>query len=307
MEEDPLSLSFLAVGRVLGKAVLDGVPIAASFHPLLFRALLQGRGGNGGGASSSSSGTTSRSSSSSSSSLASSLSVNLHDLEAFSPQDAKSCRQLLAMPDVSCLYLSFEECDGGNDVTDSNVKHYVRRRAHHELLGLRTRRLESLRRGFSDVPLGAHLRLFSVFELMTLVCGKATCSAPDLLERLRFVGFSKHSSTPNALRQVLRAFTDQQRLKFVSFVTASAALPPLMNNAASNREEDEEAEEGGRASSSSSGMITIQRVAWDRARFPLAHTCFDRLDLPDYGDEGTVQQRLVWCLDNLEMAGFGES
>jgi len=298
------------VGRVIGKAVLDGVPIAASFHPLLFRALLHprtissasssGSGGGGGG-----------------------LSVNLHDLEAFSPQDARSCRQLLALPDVGCLYLSFEEQDGGHDVTSGNVKHYVRRRAHHGLLGeTRARRLESLRKGFQAVPLRAHLRLFTVFELTALVCGKATLTAAELLPRLVFKGFPQSSTTPASLALVLRSFSDQQRLKFVSFVTASAALPPMAPSDAVARsgggaatdddddnEEDESEARGGGASSSGrgSGMITVQRVAWERSRFPLAHTCFDRLDLPDYGDEGTLRQRLTWCLDNLEMAGFGES
>jgi E3 ubiquitin-protein ligase HUWE1 len=65
--EDPLLASYEAVGRVIAKAVLDEVPLAATFHPTLFRALLRG---------------TKR------------LPVNLHELEAFSPTEARSCRQV---------------------------------------------------------------------------------------------------------------------------------------------------------------------------------------------------------------------
>jgi hypothetical protein len=51
-------------------------------------------------------------------------------------------------------------------------KRYVRLRAEKEIVGKRAGRLEAMRRGFSDLPLGPHLRLFSVFDLMSLVCGK---------------------------------------------------------------------------------------------------------------------------------------
>ena len=54
-------------------------------------------------------------------------------------------------------------------------------------------------------------------------------------------------------------------------------------------------------------MITISFVPWGRDRLPLAHTCFDRLDLPEYESEAQLGTKLVWCLENLEMAGFGES
>jgi len=65
--EDPLLASYEAVGRVIAKAVLDEMPLPNAFHPTLFRALLRG---------------TRR------------LPVNLHELEAFSPTEARSCRQV---------------------------------------------------------------------------------------------------------------------------------------------------------------------------------------------------------------------
>ena len=41
--------------------------------------------------------------------------------------------------------------------------------------------------------------------------------------------------------------------------------------------------------------------------FPKAHTCFNRLDCPEYADSETLRQRITFCLENLEIAGFGES
>jgi len=39
--------------------------------------------------------------------------------------------------------------------------------------------------------------------------------------------------------------------------------------------------------------------------FPVAHTCFNRLDLPDYSDLALVPTRLQYVIDHLEAAGFG--
>lgn len=66
------------------------------------------------------------------------------------------------------------------DVTNENVKEYVRLKAQRELLGQRVPHLEAMRRGFNDIPLAAHLRLFSVFDLMSTVCGKLVRTPPLL-------------------------------------------------------------------------------------------------------------------------------
>ena len=138
------------------------------------------------------------------------------------------------------------------------------------------------------------------------------------------------------------------RQRFVSFITASTVLPP------------------------GDKQITITHVSWGPERLPLAHTCFDRLDLPEYGgcdlpiirprpsyachsavvqpfpplncspppaslchfpairrplttlppllsrricrtrtvahedNKDVLKEKIMWCLDNLEMAGFGK-
>jgi len=39
--------------------------------------------------------------------------------------------------------------------------------------------------------------------------------------------------------------------------------------------------------------------------YPTAHTCFRRIDLPALEDKAEITRRLRFCLDNLELAGFG--
>ena len=191
-----------------------------------------------------------------------------------------------------------------------------------------------MRRGFSELPLAPNLRIFTVFELMSLVCGKQvmqsmslarlensrgvhsaclenesrfclplnffppflldgifkTLSAEDLLGRVVFRGYGPQSRTPAMLRAVLRGYSDTLRLKFLSLVTASTALPVRFI-------------EGG----VESGFISVWFAAWGSDRLPLAHTCFDQLDLPEYPSEDVLRDKLTSCHENLEMAGFGES
>jgi len=65
--------------------------------------------------------------------------------------------------------------------------------------------------------------------------------------------------------------------RFLCFVTASTALPR--------------------------GQITVHKVGG--GDFPVAHTCFSRLDMPEYDDVALVHTRLRYCIDHLEEAGFG--
>jgi hypothetical protein len=119
----------------------------------------------------------------------------------------------------------------------------------------------------------------------------------ELVAALRFSGFPRRSDTPEHLKGILRdRFTDAQRRRFLSFVTASTVLPGLGATGGG---------EGG--GNTTSGKINIAFVPWGNERLPLAHTCFDRLDLPDYQDAELLHTKLTWCLDNLEMAGFGEA
>ena len=127
-------------------------------------------------------------------------------------------------------------------------------------------------------------------------------SGDALVAALRFSGgWPPHSGTPDHLRRLLRdEFSDDQRRKFLSFVTACTVLPTaaVASSASSSSSS---------SSSTSGGKVTVAFVPWGSERLPLAHTCFDRLDLPDYDDHGLLRTKLTWCLDNLEMAGFGEA
>ena len=80
----------------------------------------------------------------------------------------------------------------------------------------------------------------------------------------------------------------QSDAQFLAFVTASAALP---RGEESDRYYD----------------ITIQHKHGGDDEFPMAHTCFNRLDLPDYKSKAIMRTRILFCLEHLQDAGFGEA
>ena len=63
---------------------------------------------------------------------------------------------------------------------------------NNTILGKRTKWLNAMRKGFLATPfLQSHLALFSVHELMGIICGSHTITAEALLSHITFSGFSR--------------------------------------------------------------------------------------------------------------------
>ena len=71
----------------------------------------------------------------------------MSELAQFDSTEWRSCQQVLAMEDVSVLCLTFEAKDGGAEVTNANVKQYIRLRKNNVLLGARSKWLSAMRKG----------------------------------------------------------------------------------------------------------------------------------------------------------------
>eukprot|EP00742_Colponemidia_sp_Colp-10_P010067 GILJ01011027.1.p1 GENE.GILJ01011027.1~~GILJ01011027.1.p1 ORF type:complete len:926 (-),score=132.33 GILJ01011027.1:79-2601(-) len=206
---------------------------------------------------------------------------NFADYQAFNPQAAQSCSRLLEHNDVTDWSLDFTSAGGDTTpVTNENKREYVQRMVEYVLIDQRKEALNALKRGFESIQLSAHLRLLSCTELMSIVQGQQRLDADMIKAKLKFSGFSSASRTPDYVRQFIETLSANDMRRFLRFITSQAALV--------------------------TGDIKICAVP-HISMFPKSHTCFNRLDLPDYNDKQTVFQRLRFCLDNLEVAGFGEA
>ena len=211
------------------------------------------------------------------------LPVNLHDFDAFDFQQASNVRKVLTMPPEEVEFLGMSFADLGQEdesVCAANRERYVDEYVRQALVRSRKKKLRAVRKGFEAAPgVVAHIRLFSYIELMRLLSAQQNISPEQLVEHVRFQGFH-NGAFPDIVRQILLQFTAEQVQRFLLFSTASVSLPPR------------------------SRPITFVRA--QRADLlPVAHTCFNRIDMPEPDTEEQVRQGLVHALSYLEESGFG--
>ena len=86
-------------------------------------------------------------------------------------------------------------------------------------------------------------------------------------------------------------YSQEQRARLLQFVTGTSRLPV----------------QGFKGLQGNDGTLrpfTIDSIELKKAKFPRAHTCFNRIDLPLYESEGDLRQ----CLDSaIQMECFGFS
>mmetsp|Transcript_14930 Transcript_14930/g.30678 ORF Transcript_14930/g.30678 Transcript_14930/m.30678 type:complete len:293 (+) Transcript_14930:275-1153(+) len=203
----------------------------------------------------------------------------LADLKKYDPEMGSSLEWVLSHDGI-CeeLGLDFEELPGLDacPVTDANKADFVKRKVRWLLLESRKQALEAVRTGFwqalVDLSPEAEpfLRLLSATDWSLLLCGEDSLSSNAVVSCLRFNGFSSNAACPRWLSQTLAQLSPDNLRRFLIFCTGSPSLPP-----------DTEGFE-----------ITVQRVPQSEA-LPVAHTCFSKLDLPDYKDQALFEGKLM--------------
>lgn len=161
--------------------------------------------------------------------------------------------------------------------------------------------------------------MYVTSRVQAIVCGQQSAAAEDIIKALRFSAFRRGSQTPDHLKALLRSWvrialcsgltsasarvpqdssdscvsllralvpspgcsqSEAERKRFLVFVTAQSALP------------------------ASDSHVKIARHGRP-SDYPTAHTCFNRLDLPDYNNAEKLRRCLTFCIENIELAGFG--
>jgi len=176
--------------------------------------------------------------------------------------------------------------EGGADipVTSENKEEYVLLYVKWLLVDSVKTQYEEFERGFMQVMDGSSLDLLLPNELELLVVGTPELDFTALQKAAKYEGgFEKDSAVvKNLWRWVQSAPLDTQ-LKFLKFCTGSGKAPI-----------------GGLGEMS----FLVQRAGPDSMQLPTAHTCFNTLILPDYGEDYDKLDRLLGRAV-LECEGFG--
>ncbi|KAJ1623309.1 hypothetical protein T492DRAFT_1056048 [Pavlovales sp. CCMP2436] len=274
------------VGRMLGKALYEGVTLDVPLAPFFVRRVL-GR--------------------------ASSID-ELPELDAQLHSSLTFVRTYTG--DVSDLCLSFaidverlgaqvsvELRPGGAaiPVDNANRIQYVHLVSDFHLNRQISAQARAVHRGLMGVLHPGWLRLFSAAEVCTLWAGdNVEVDVDDLRRHTDYKGgYHELSPTVRALWQVLRDFSNEERKAFLRFVTSSSGTPLLGFANLEPRFTVQCVSPSGSDNSALGGMLALVGLTpVERQRLPTAATCFNLLKLPDFRSRRVLREKLLLAIQS---------
>ncbi|XP_059098839.1 probable E3 ubiquitin-protein ligase HERC4 isoform X1 [Tigriopus californicus] len=226
---------------------------------------------------------------------------NLDDLATLSPTIAKGLQDVLAydkddLEDVFCLNFALSEehygelktlplKSGGENipVTQSNKKEYVDLHCQFVLNESIKKRFDAFKQGFDLVCAGRVLELFHAHELMAVVVGNQNYDWDELEKTTEYKnGYTKdHPTIQNFWSVFHNDLTEDDKRKFLLFLTGCDRIPNTGMKSLS---------------------MVIQRTL-NVHHLPVAHTCFNILDLPEYATREKLHYKLLKAIQHT--SGFG--
>jgi len=226
--------------------------------------------------------------------------TDISDLAELSPTTAKSMQDLLDYDgddfvEVFGVNFTISESQFGEvvstplkkggeeiDVTNENKAEYVQLYVNYVLNSSCKTHFDAFKEGFLKVVNKQVLQLFSAKELMALVIGNENYDWDVFKENCDYKEpFTEDHETIIMFWRAFKELNEEQKRKFLLFLTGSDRIP---------------------ARGMESISMTIQR-AGDANFLPVAHTCFNLLDLPEYATKDKLKFKLIQAIQQTE--GFG--
>uniref|UniRef100_A0A8C4JDQ7 HECT-type E3 ubiquitin transferase n=1 Tax=Dromaius novaehollandiae TaxID=8790 RepID=A0A8C4JDQ7_DRONO len=222
----------------------------------------------------------------------------LEDLKELSPTEGRSLQQLLDYPgeDVEETFcLNFTICRESYGVTEQKNliedgdKILVQKDNKEEFVEAYVNYIFNLSihewytafsSGFLKVCGGKVLELFQPTELRAMIVGNSNYNWEELEESAVYKGdYTATHPTVRMFWETFHAFPLEKKKKFLLFLTGSDRIPIY---------------------GMSSLRIVIQSTASGEQYLPVAHTCYNLLDLPQYSSKEVLSARLIQAIDHYE-------
>ncbi|KAI8899203.1 hypothetical protein BC833DRAFT_614692 [Globomyces pollinis-pini] len=261
---------FKFLGRIIGKALYEGILVDAAFASFFLSKWLGKRN-------------------------------YLYDLPSLDPEFYQSLMFLKNYAgDISDLCLTMTVTteifgqttnvdlikNGSNiNVTAENRIQYIYLVANYKLNVQIARQCSAFFQGLVDLINPRWIKMFNEQELQILIGGLQVPIDINNLKQFTTYGgvFDEHHPTIVMFWNVIETFDDSQRSKLIKFIT-SCSRPPLLGFGELNP------------------RLCIRFAGQDQTRLPTASTCVNLLKLPAYLDEETLRDKLIYSI-NAE-AGF---
>ncbi|XP_025053063.1 probable E3 ubiquitin-protein ligase HERC3 isoform X4 [Alligator sinensis] len=222
----------------------------------------------------------------------------LEDLKELSPTEGRSLQQLLDYPgeDVEEMFcLNFTICRESYGVTEQKNlipegdKITVQKDNRQEFVDAYVNYIFSLSvhewytafsTGFLKVCGGKVLELFQPTELRAMIVGNSNYNWEELEESTIYKGdYSATHPTVKMFWETFHEFPLEKKKKFLLFLTGSDRIPIY---------------------GMSSLRMIIQSTSSGEQYLPVAHTCYNLLDLPKYSSKEILSARLTKAIDHYE-------
>ncbi|XP_077295148.1 HECT and RLD domain containing E3 ubiquitin ligase 4 isoform X2 [Arctopsyche grandis] len=223
--------------------------------------------------------------------------VTLEDLEDINPTVAKSLQSLLDykgsdVEDVFGLYFEISRDiygtvkvfqlkeNGGNiSVTNENKEEFVNLYVDFIFNKSIEKKFDAFYKGFYKVCSGRVFKLFQPHELMTFVVGNEKYDWDELERAASYRGgYTESDPVIRAFWEVFNELSHEEKKNFLLFLTGCDRIPIQGMKAI---------------------RITIQPTTDDRF-LPVAHTCFNLLDLPRYSTKEKLKYKLLQAIQQNE-------
>jgi len=279
-------------GRLMGKAVLDGYYISAHLVTPMYKLLLK-------------------------------QSVTIDDIQSIDTEVYTSLKWMLSNSVDGLMFETFsieekdptafwppEEGASNKDptkvvhefipngattsVTDSNKKQYVQLRVEWMAYKRCQKQVDAFLGGFWEVVPQCEkvLQVLNVHELEMLMCGTQEVNVEDWRANTQYAGdYNDSSKIVKWWWEALASLPNELRQKLLQFATGTSIVPIG----------------GFKALQSVPGKNCPFTIAVDptsNCKLPRAHTCFNRVDLPEYNSKAELIKNLKLVLEN-EIFGFG--
>ncbi len=177
-------------------------------------------------------------------------------------------------------------------VTSKNLDLYIEKRIesfkNSQLIGVK-----EIIRGINDVFSVDYLKIFTSDQLALLINGTPFIDVDDWRINTQYKDYNDYDDTIINFWTVISSLSQEQLSNFLLFCTGSSRVPiGGFKSLESNRGQISKFE-----------IVKIEYKSGAK-NFLRVHTCFNRLDLPDFPDEYSLRNAINFALEN-QILGYG--
>ncbi|KAH3679536.1 hypothetical protein WICPIJ_008585 [Wickerhamomyces pijperi] len=180
---------------------------------------------------------------------------------------------------------------GGRDieVTNENKKEYVELITEWKIQRGVDEQFKAFMDGFNELIPEELVNVFDERELELLIGGIAEIDVEDWKKHTDYRGYQETDEVIQWFWKCISEWDNEQKARLLQFTTGTSRIPV-------NGFKDLQGSDGPR-------RFTIEK-AGEPNQLPKSHTCFNRVDLPNYENYAALQKKLSLAVE--ETVGFGQ-